>query len=63
MMITIDKNRCPQNHRCPLLNICPVGAIAQNGNGLPKIDEEKCFEFGKCVEFCGMGAVHKRTGR
>ncbi|MDD3387362.1 MAG: 4Fe-4S binding protein [Prevotella sp.] len=37
---------------------CPVGAISQNGFGLPIIDDEKCIECGKCKRICGMGAVH-----
>lgn len=57
MALTIDKNRCPQNHRCPLLTICPVGAITQEGYGLPKIDPDKCIECGRCIKFCGMQAV------
>lgn len=60
MALTIDKHRCPANHACPMLKVCPVGAITQNGNGLPVIDEEKCIECGKCIRYCGMGAVRKK---
>lgn len=59
MSLSIDEKRCPQNHRCPLLNICPVQAITQDGFGLPKINTEKCIECGKCIKFCGMKAVYK----
>lgn len=38
MALTVDNLRCPQNHRCPLLTVCPVGAITQSGFGLPVID-------------------------
>ena len=62
MALTIDAARCPQNHRCPLLAICPVGAITQQGYGLPVIVTEKCIECGKCVKFCGMRAVYKEQG-
>lgn len=41
MALTVDNLRCPQNHRCPLLTVCPVGAITQSGFGLPVIDPEK----------------------
>lgn len=58
-MLVIDKNLCPQNHKCPMISQCPVGAISQDGFGLPVIDHEKCIECGKCVRICGMGAVHK----
>jgi len=59
MALTISKYRCPQNHRCPLLNICPSDAITQVGNDLPTIDKDKCTECGKCTRYCGMGAVSK----
>jgi ferredoxin len=60
MPLTIDKKFCPQNHRCPLLQVCPVEAISQNGFELPVIDAEKCIECGKCTRHCGMGAVSKK---
>ena len=58
-MITIDKNRCPQNHRCPSIKICPVGAISQEGFGLPVVNQETCVECGKCIKFCPMRAIQK----
>ena len=66
MAICIDATRCPQNHRCPLLTLCPVGAITQEGNGLPVIDEMRCIACGKCVKYCGMQAItltKEKTGR
>jgi Fe-S-cluster-containing hydrogenase component 2 len=60
MALTISKLHCPQNHRCPMLSVCPVEAITQNGYGLPVIDEEKCIECGKCTRFCPKGAVTKK---
>ncbi len=57
MAISIISNRCPQNHRCPLLFVCPADAITQNGIELPKIDKSKCTDCGKCIRFCAMGAV------
>jgi ferredoxin len=60
-MMVIDKNRCPQNHACPLLRVCPVQAISQKGYGLPVINQEKCIKCGKCIKYCGMGAVHQIT--
>lgn len=58
MQITVNKNLCPQNHRCPSIRVCPVGAIEQSGNGLPTIDQEKCIQCEKCVKFCPMGAIY-----
>lgn len=40
-----------------MIEHCPVGAIMQQGYGLPIIDEQKCFECGKCINICGMNAV------
>lgn len=59
MALTIDPGRCPQNHRCPLIAICPVGAISQEGFSLPKIDPALCIECGQCMEHCGRQAVYK----
>ena len=57
MSYTISKNLCPQNHRCPIINVCPSGAIIQNGYGLPVIDKARCTDCGKCAKYCPMGAV------
>ena len=61
MAITVQKWRCPQNHRCPALRVCPVGALSQNGVGAPVIDEAKCTSCGKCVRFCPMGALQREA--
>lgn len=58
-MITIDKNKCPQNHRCPSIAVCPVGAISQNEFELPVINQELCIECGKCINFCPRKAIQK----
>ncbi|MDD4237686.1 MAG: 4Fe-4S binding protein [Desulfotomaculaceae bacterium] len=57
MAIVIDKPRCPQNHPCPSIRVCPVGALLQNGFDAPVVDHEKCITCGKCVSFCPMGAI------
>ena len=36
MALVIDPLLCPQNHRCPMIPICPAGAISQKGNALPR---------------------------
>lgn len=59
MSLAIDETRCPQGHRCPMLPACPVGAIAQDGYGLPRIAPERCVECGKCIKICGMKTVYK----
>lgn len=58
MKIKVNESRCPKNHRCPAINVCPVGAIYQNGFDAPIIDEDKCISCGKCVQMCPYSAFH-----
>ncbi len=51
-MIVVHAERCPQNHRCPVLRVCPVGALSQPGYGLPVVDESKCTDCGLCARAC-----------
>ena len=60
MALTINPLACPQNHHCPITRVCPVGAISQDGYGLPVIDEAQCLDCGKCAKFCPMQAVVKK---
>jgi Fe-S-cluster-containing hydrogenase component 2 len=48
--------RCPQNHPCPSVAVCPFGALSQQGVAAPTVDLDKCTGCGKCVRFCPMGA-------
>lgn len=52
--LIIKKERCPQNHICPSLAVCPVGALSQDGFNAPTVDSEKCIRCGKCIKFCPM---------
>ena len=61
MQLTIDKNRCPQNHACPAIKVCPIGAIKQNRYDIPTIDQEQCIKCEKCVAFCPMQAIKEST--
>lgn len=61
MALTISSLSCPQNHRCPLIRVCPVGAISQDGFGLPVINEAKCIECGKCMKYCPLKAVKTKN--
>lgn len=55
LKIIIDN--CPQNHKCPAVNVCPVGALSQEGFNAPKIDYNKCIKCGKCSNFCPKKAL------
>jgi ferredoxin len=59
MSITVNKSRCPQNHPCPSVKVCPVGALIQNGYDAPIVDEERCIECEECVNYCPMGAIEE----
>ena len=60
MKLTINARRCPQNHPCPAISVCPTKAISQrNYFSLPEIDESKCIVCGKCMRYCPMGAFEK----
>ncbi len=56
--IRIEASKCPQNHVCPVINICPSGAIVQKTDfSAPEIIGEKCAECGLCTNFCGFDAI------
>ena len=52
MEIIVDMNKCPKNHICPAIKVCPVNAIEQDGFDAPKINKEKCIKCKKCTFFC-----------
>lgn len=60
MSIKVVKSRCPENHRCPVVNYCPTGAISQNGYSAPEINMEKCTSCGRCTMVCPSGAIQGR---
>ena len=51
-IIEVDASKCPQDHVCPMIGVCPVCAISQDGFAAPKIDHEKCIACGSCVSMC-----------
>lgn len=58
MELTINPKRCPRNHRCPAISVCPKGAISQKTIfSLPVVDHDKCIVCGKCIRFCPRGAI------
>ena len=60
MKLIVNKNKCPQDHRCPSIAVCPKGAITQKDNySLPEIDENLCVLCGECMKFCPKGAFEK----
>jgi ferredoxin len=61
MALNINPLACPQNHSCPIIRVCPVGAISQQGFSLPVIDDSLCLDCGKCAKFCPMRAVENKN--
>lgn len=57
MELKVIKQRCPQNHKCPSLSVCPVNALQQEGYNAPTVDHDKCIKCGKCSMFCPMKAL------
>lgn len=57
LTLVVKTNRCPQNHPCPAVRVCPVDAMRQIGYGAPTVDMDKCIACGKCVRFCPTRAL------
>ncbi len=55
--LIVINERCPQNHKCPSVAVCPVDALIQTGFSAPVVDESKCIKCGKCVKFCPKKAL------
>ena len=58
--LVVNEYRCPQNHACPSVSICAVGALKQEGFNAPTVDNDLCIKCGKCVNFCPMRALQLR---
>jgi len=56
-VLILKKENCPQNHKCPAIKVCPVGALSQVGFNAPIIDYNKCIKCGKCSNFCPKKAL------
>ncbi|MDD3393757.1 MAG: 4Fe-4S ferredoxin [Clostridia bacterium] len=55
----INLNRCPQNHACPSMRVCPVKALTQENNfSAPIIHEDLCIGCGKCAKACPRKALY-----
>lgn len=55
--LKLIKTKCPANHLCPSVRVCPVGALSQNGYAAPIIDYKKCTSCGKCARYCPRRAL------
>ncbi|MDD4700026.1 MAG: 4Fe-4S ferredoxin [Oscillospiraceae bacterium] len=57
MTLVMKTSRCPQNHSCPAIWSCLVGALKQNGFDAPTVEKDTCIKRGKCVKVCPMRAL------
>lgn len=56
-IVKVITEKCPQNHKCPAVSVCPVGALSQKDFEAPTVDGEKCIGCGQCSDFCPMKAL------
>ncbi len=60
MPLIANKDKCPQDHKCPLIKMCPKGAITQKDEkSLPIFNLDLCIKCGLCVRSCPKHAVEK----
>lgn len=56
--LVIDLQKCPANHSCPAVRVCPMNALVQeDSNHAPVIDYNLCIACGACVRVCGKQAL------
>ena len=55
--LNVIKEKCPQNHKCPSVKICPVNALRQEGFNAPTEEQDKCIQSGICATFCPKKAL------
>ena len=55
--LKVINERCPKNHKCPAVKVCPVNALSQKGFDAPIVDYDKCIKCGKCANFCPKKAL------
>jgi ferredoxin len=56
-MAVVIARRCPQNHTCPAVRLCPAGALSQKGWAAPVVDRELCTDCGLCALQCPYRAL------
>lgn len=57
MRLVIYESKCPQDHPCSAVTVCPIGALRQEGFVAPTVDEKICTKCGKCAKRCPRGTL------
>lgn len=39
--LMVNKMRCPKNHPCPAVRVCPTKALSQTGYAAPAVDDQE----------------------
>ena len=56
--LILDLQKCPANHSCPAVKVCPYNALSQEDNNhAPVIDYNLCVACGACTRVCGKQAL------
>ncbi|MFA5930828.1 MAG: 4Fe-4S binding protein [archaeon] len=58
-MIRVVSEKCPQDHICPMIRVCPKKAITQKGFSAPEINHKECIECMACVNRCPYKVFEK----
>lgn len=56
-MPAVVRERCPQDHPCTCIKLCPVDALFQEGFEAPTVDKDRCIECGACMNSCPYQAL------
>lgn len=54
----IHPERCPQDHACPAVRVCPAGALTQKKQEAPTVHKDICIGCGRCAMTCPKKALY-----
>ena len=55
--LVVINEKCPPDHKCPAVKVCPAGALSQKENNAPVVYLNTCIRCGKCSNFCPKKAL------
>lgn len=54
----IHAEKCPQDHACPAVRVCPVGALTQKKHEAPTVHGDICIGCSRCAMTCPKKALY-----